>query len=102
MFGGDEYDYLEHSRGALIDLLPAESGNILAWLNQQPHPDIHYYAVVRGSPHAAGDRIVPAYSQDMNNVPVLNGRSVRISIPREHALDVLDGGMIVNLLSELG
>jgi hypothetical protein len=38
----------------------------------------------------------------MNNVPVLQGRSVRISIPREHGLDVLDGGVIVNLLSELG
>jgi pimeloyl-ACP methyl ester carboxylesterase len=100
VFGGDEYDYLEHSRGALIDLLPAESGNILAWLNQQPHPDIHYYAVVRGSPHAAGDRIVPAYSQDMNNVPALRGRVKVLYTPAGHGLNPQDGLLLAGVLTQ--
>ena len=37
--GGGHYDYLKYSRGVLLDLLPAESGNLLFWLNRQSHPD---------------------------------------------------------------
>ena len=98
VFGGAEYDYLEHSRGALIDLLPAESGNVLAWLNQQPHADINYYAIVRGSPDAPGDSIVPAYSQDMNNVPALRGRVNTLFTMAGHGLTPQDGQLLANLL----
>jgi pimeloyl-ACP methyl ester carboxylesterase len=98
VLGGDEYDYLEHSRGALVDLLPAESGNILAWLNQQPHPDITYIAIVRGSPNAAGDSIVPAYSQDLNNVPALHGRVTTLFTPAGHGLNPQDGQLLADLL----
>jgi pimeloyl-ACP methyl ester carboxylesterase len=98
VFGGAEYDYLEHSRGALIDLLPAESGNLLAWLNQQPHADINYYAIVRGSPDAPGDSIVPAYSQDMNNVPALRGRVNTLFTLAGHGLNPQDGQLLANLL----
>ncbi len=100
VLGGDEYDYLEYSRGALIDLLPAESGNILAWLNQQPHADISYYAIIRGSPYAAGDSIVPAYSQDMNNVPALRGRVKTFYTPAGHSLNPEDGQLLVGLLGQ--
>jgi len=99
MLGGESYDYLEHSRGALVDLLPAESGNLLAWLNQQPYPDIHYYAIVRGSPYAAGDAIVPAYSQDLNNVPALRGRVETLYTPAGHSLNPQDGVLLARLLS---
>jgi triacylglycerol lipase len=99
VLGGDEYDYLEHSRGALIDLLPAESGNILAWLNQQPHADIHYYSIIRGTPYAAGDSIVPAYSQDMNNVPALRGRVRTLYTPAGHSLNPQDGLLLASLLA---
>jgi len=98
VLGGDEYDYLEHSRGALVDLLPAESGNVLAWLNQQPHANIHYYAIVRGSPYAAGDSVVPAYSQDMNNVPALRGRVTTLFTPAGHGLNPQDGLLLAQIL----
>jgi len=47
VFGGGDYDYLKYSRGALADLTPALPGTLIGWLNQQPHPDIDYHAVVR-------------------------------------------------------
>jgi pimeloyl-ACP methyl ester carboxylesterase len=103
VFGGDIYDTARRSRSLYVDLVRPRPGTLLFWLNSQPHPDIHYFSIVRGQESVAmGDFLVPGYSQDMNNIPVLQGRSVSISIPREHGLDVLDGGMIVNLLSELG
>ena len=103
MFGGEIYDTARRSRSLYVDLIRPRPGSMLFWLNSQPHPDILYFSIVRGQESVAmGDFVVPGYSQDMNNVPVLQGRSVRISIPREHGLDVLDGGVIVNLLSELG
>ncbi|MFQ5644383.1 MAG: esterase/lipase family protein [Thiogranum sp.] len=98
--GGGEYEYLRDSRALLVDLLPAESGNVLAWLNQQPHPDILYYSVIRRSPFANGDGIVPAYSQDMNNVPALRGR-VRVLITRAgHTLNPQDGVLLAGILSQ--
>jgi triacylglycerol lipase len=99
LVGGRSYDYLEHSRGALIDLLPAESGNVLAWLNQQPHADIRYISIVRGTPHAAGDSIVPAYSQDMNNVPALRGRVTTLFSPAGHGLTPADGQLLAGVLA---
>ena len=102
-FGGSGYDTLRRSRGLLFDLAHPYPGSLLYWLNAQKHPDIRYVSVVRLNPVGfAGDELVPGYSQDMNNIPVLRGRSTRISIPSYHVLDMLDGGMIVNLLSELG
>jgi pimeloyl-ACP methyl ester carboxylesterase len=99
LVGGRGYDYLEHSRGALVDLLPAESGNVLAWLNQQPHPDIRYVSVVRGTPGAAGDSMVPAYSQDMNNVPALRGRVTTLFSPAGHGLNPADGQLLAQILA---
>lgn len=96
---GDEYDYLEHSRATLIDLLPAQSGNLLAWLNQQPHAAIDYYAVVRTGAYGPGDDLVPAYSQDLNNVPALQGRARLIPTPAGHALNPADGQLLANLLA---
>jgi triacylglycerol lipase len=97
--GGRRYDYLKHSRGVLIDLLPAESGNLLAWANQQPHPDIRYYSVVRQTPFALGDEIVPAFSQDMNNVPALRGRVQVVSTDAGHSLNPYDGSVLAGILN---
>ncbi len=98
--GGEEYDYLEHSRGTLIDLLPETSGNLLAWLNRQAYPDIHYDAIVHTLPYTAGDDIVPAYSQDMNNVPALRGRVRTLYIPAAHSLNPQDGVLLAALLAQ--
>jgi len=100
VLGGESYDYLEHSRGALVDLLPAESGNLLAWLNRQPHADIHYYAIVRSSPGAPGDTVVPAYSQDLNNVPALRGRVKTLYTQAGHGLNPQDGYLLAALLAQ--
>ena len=97
--GGSSYDYLKYSRGVLLDLLPAESGNLLFWLNQQPHPDINYYAVVRQTPFALGDELVPAYSQDMNNVPALRGRARVLLTSAGHSLNPNDGLLLAGILN---
>jgi pimeloyl-ACP methyl ester carboxylesterase len=100
VFGGGDYNYLRDSRAVLVDLLPAESGNVLTWLNQQPHPDISYYSVIRQSPFAGGDEIVPAYSQDMNNVPALRGRAKVLFTKTGHALNPQDGTLLAGILAK--
>ncbi|GMQ84435.1 MAG: hypothetical protein BMS9Abin06_1235 [Gammaproteobacteria bacterium] len=100
VFGGVGYNYLSDSRAVLIDLMPAESGNVLAWLNQQPHPDISYFSVIRQSPFASGDEIVPAYSQDMNNVPALRGRAKVLFTRAGHALTPQDGTLLAGILAQ--
>ncbi|NNG12185.1 MAG: hypothetical protein HKM88_02940, partial [Halobacteria archaeon] len=63
---------------------------------------IRYFSIVRGKDAVmSGDYVVSGYSQDMNNVPVLHGKSARILIPRQHGLDVLDGNVIASLLGDL-
>jgi len=99
-FGGDDYNYLRYSRGVLLDLLPAESGNLLFWLNQQPHPEIEYYAVVRQTAFAMGDELVPAYSQDMNNVPALRGQAKVLMTATGHRLNLHDGQLLAGILEQ--
>jgi triacylglycerol lipase len=99
LVGGSSYDYLKYSRGVLLDLLPAESGNVLFWLNQQPHPDIRYYAVVHQTPFALGDELVPAYSQDLNNVPALRGRAEVLLTSAGHSLNPQDGILLAGILN---
>ena len=96
--GGSDYDYLRYSRGVLLDLLPAESGNVLFWLNQQPHPDIRYESVIRQTAFASGDELVPAYSQDMNNIPSLRGRVEVFVTPASHSLNPQDGALLAGIL----
>jgi len=102
-FGGDGYHTAMRSRSLYVDLVRPRPGTLLFWLNGQAHPDIEYFSIVRGqTPAGWGDNVVPAYSQDMNNVPALQGRSARIVIPMAHGLEPVDGSVIVNLLAELG
>jgi len=97
-FGGDLYHTVKASWGALLDLTPAAPGNLLFWLNQQPYPDIRYVSILRTGPVGLGDELVPVFSQDMNNVPTLRGRSERIPANTGHALLPEDGEMLVKLL----
>jgi pimeloyl-ACP methyl ester carboxylesterase len=102
LLGGETYDTAMRSRGLYIDLVRPYPGSLLYWLNAQPHPDIRYVSIVRGeTADGWGDYVVPAYSQDMNNVPVLRGRSSLITVPASHGLEPADGGTIVNLLADL-
>lgn len=102
-FGGETYDTAMRSRGLFVDLVRPRPGSLLYWLNTQPHPDIKYVSVVRGQAAViTGDYVVPGYSQDMNNVPALNGRSSVINVNNtNHGLSLLDGRAIVRVLGNL-
>lgn len=99
--GGDSYDIAMRSRSLYVDLVRPRPGTLLYWLNGQAHPDIAYFSIVRGSPAGWGDYIVPAISQDMNNVPALAGGASLVSVPAGHGLNATDGAVIVNLLADL-
>jgi len=100
VIGGEHYDAIRHSRAVLLDLAPPAPGTLLAWLNQQEHPDIHYDAVVRNTDfRIGGDILVPAYSQDLNQVPALRGRASVFPSPLEHGLDVRDAEWLLQRLA---
>ena len=99
MSGGDSYEYLEDSRPALVDMTPAVPGNLLAWLNQQPLPDITYHAIIHELPGTGGYQLVPAFSQDLNQVPTLRGKA-QISVTASgHGLTPADGNLLVEFLA---
>jgi pimeloyl-ACP methyl ester carboxylesterase len=99
MFGGDLYHTVKHSWPILVDLAPPAPGNALFWLNAQPHPDIEYISVVRREPSGfGGDQIAPAFSQNMNSVPALRGRSRVIVVPADHGLTQGDGALLAQLM----
>lgn len=99
MFGGGLYHSVKRSRGALLDLTPEYPGNLLFWLNRQPQPDIDYVSIVRSGPVGMGDEVVPVFSQDMNNVQALSGRSRTLAVASGHELNPLDGAALVQVLS---
>ena len=102
LFGGSEYDTLKRSRGLLFDLTQPYPGNMLYWLNSQKHPDIKYISVVRlNAVGFAGDDLVPGFSQDMNNVVALRGRSSVITTPAGHTLVAQDANTIVSILKTI-
>lgn len=97
--GGSEYQALKHSRGLLIDLRYPQPGNMLYWLNAQQHPAIQYASVIRiDSNGMAGDYYVPGFSQDMNNVPALQGRSATYTTPTSHFLVRQDADTILTII----
>jgi len=99
-FGGETYDTARRSRGLFVDLVRPRPGSLLFWLNGQQHPDLLYFSIVRGAATVmSGDYIVPGYSQDMNNVPALRGKSTRIAVGAQHGLEMIDGNVIVNVLA---
>ena len=98
--GGSGYDALRHSRGLMYDLRHPRPGNLLYWLNSQPHPDIHYASIIRlNNNGATGDSLVPGFSQNMNNVPALYGRSSTYTTPTSHFLVPQDAHTIVDIIN---
>ncbi len=100
-FAGELYDVVRDSWGVLLDLTPARPGNLLYWLNAQPHPEITYVSILRPGPVGLGDELVPAFSQDMNNVQALAGKSVTYLSPAGHQLQPADGLKLVEVLQKL-
>ena len=98
-FAGDLYGVVRDSWEVLLDLTPEQPGNLLFWLNRQPHPEIAYVSVVRPGPIGAGDELVPAFSQDMNNIQVLKDRSKVVTTPLSHQLHPSDGRLLAELMA---
>ena len=98
--GGSDYETLRQSRGLMIDLIYPQPGNMLYWLNSQPHPAIHYASIIRlnnsGSP---GDYYVPGFSQNMNNIPVLQGKSSTFMTATDHFLTRQDANTILFIIN---
>ena len=100
--GGSGYEALRHSRGLMHDLRHPRPGNLLYWLNSQPHPDIHYASIIRlNNNGATGDDLVPGFSQNMNNVPALYGRSSTYTTPTSHFLVPQDAHTIVDIINRI-
>ena len=98
--GNALYATLQQSRGVLFDLAPPAPGNLLFWLNQQPHPDIAYTSIMRiGTFYMPGDQLVPPISQDLNRAPALAGKVKTYSMAEGHLLTPQDGDLIGNLLA---
>ncbi len=97
--GSGLYRTLKLSRGILFDLVPPAPGTLLWWLNGQPHPKIEYVSVIRSAGFfIAGDLLVPPFSQDMNRVPALRGRSKVYVTPQGHQLTPADGLLLARIL----
>ncbi len=97
--GGSDYNALKHSRGLMIDLRHPQPGNMLYWLNSQPHPAIHYGSIIRlDNDGAPGDYYVPGFSQNMNNVPALQGQSSTFMTANDHFLTRQDANTILTFI----
>lgn len=98
-----EADELNRSRALYYDLAREQSGNLLFWLNRQPHPRAHYISVVHqdGGLFGLGDIVVPDWSQDMNNVVILRGRARTVYLRAGHNLTSVDGQLLLGILSRL-
>ena len=97
--GGNDYDTLKHSRGLMIDLRHPQPGNMLYWLNSQQHPTINYASIIRlNNNGASGDYYVPGFSQNMNNVPALQGQSSTFTTPTSHFLVRQDANTILSII----
>ncbi len=98
-------DTLQDSSGLLSDLKEEKPGSFLFWMNRQPYPNIHYASIVRNNKMISKpdkfDFIVPAASQDMNNVWSLRGRSGVAITSSNHALSYQDGWVVLNILKQI-
>lgn len=96
---GPENDLIGRSQGLLNDLIRERPGSFLFWLNRQPHPEARYISVVRDENLSLiGDIVVPTWSQDMNQVYALRGRSQVLTTGGGHGLRTEDGTLLVRIL----
>ncbi len=91
---------LNRSAQLYLDLVRETPSSLLFWLNRQPHPTIFYASIVRVNEQNAANSLVPAYSQDMNNVPALRGKSVSVPSVGLHSLQFSDGILLAKLLQQ--
>jgi len=91
---------LNSSQGLYYDLVRERPGSLLFWLNRQEHPSSRYISVVREDDGLLnlGDLVVPAWSQDMNQVFALRGRASKIVTLTGHGLTRQDGELLLQIL----
>lgn len=91
---------LNRSQGLYQDLVRERPGSLLFWLNRQEHPSSRYISIVREDEGllSLGDLLVPAWSQDMNQVAALRGRANKIVTPSGHGLSEQDGELLLQIL----
>ena len=70
------------------------------WLNQQPHPHIRYTSILHLQAGDAGDGLVQACSQNLNQVPSLRGRTHLNRLQTVHSLSPADGQAILPTLNK--
>ncbi len=93
---------LYRSQCLFFDLIPGRSDNLIAWLNVQEHPPARYYSIIREeADDAVQDFIVPSWSQDMNEVYALRGRSETYKLKSMHSLSAKDGEVLIAILIDL-
>jgi len=97
----------------LRDIRPESKGqaasNFLFWLNRQKHPDIAYLSIIRRNNVKAFsnytkrdfDLVVPPYSQNMNYVYALRGRSRVVLQDQDHLLSPQDGVWLARFVNAL-
>jgi pimeloyl-ACP methyl ester carboxylesterase len=101
VFGDDDYDLVKESERLLYQLYPSRPHNLIFWLNQQPHPLIAYFSIIRQQGVMLGDFVVPGYSQDMNNVPAIKNLSFNMVSQNGHFLTPQDALTIHYILTFL-
>ncbi len=99
---------LYKSQGLFFDLIPNRSDNLIGWLNYQVHPAAQYFSIVREPSDDSimanipvQDFIVPTWSQDMNEVYALRGRSKTYRLGTMHGLSKKDGELLQKILINL-
>ena len=98
-------DALQDSRGLFSDLKEEKPGSFLYWMNHQPHPEVHFASIIRKNDSITRpnkfDFIVPPFSQNMNNIWSLKGRSGVAITTENHALNYKDGLIVVDILRHI-
>ncbi len=101
-------DRLYQLQSLFFDLIPNRSDNLIGWLNYQNHPPAQYYSIIRDSvEHQSNiviplqDYIVPSWSQDMNEVYALRGRSKTYHVNGMHYLNKKDAKVLQQILVDL-
>lgn len=98
-FLGDEYYLLKNSSSLYVDLIRERPGSMLFSLNRAPHPEIDYISFIRGSKYVMlGDSIVPAWSQNLNNVESIQGKAKVVQVAANHGLVPADGLELAKIL----
>lgn len=102
MVANKKYKALRRARPMIKGLTVAKPGTLLYGLNQQPHPEIRYISIVRQPPVTKKDeKLVPLWSQDMNRVAALAGRSTTIPTRALHFISAADGYLLGQLLNQM-